>query len=246
MPETLFIADLHLDPEKPIIITLFLKFLTERARFAKALYILGDLFEIWVGDDENDPIYQSILTALRTLTDHGVPVFVMRGNRDFFLGEGFAETTGCQLIDDPTVITVNGTPTLLMHGDTLCSLDLDYQAFRRQVRNPQWQQQFLAQSLEQRRVLAQQARQHSKIQTATYDESKMDVTRESVDYVLAEYKVYHLIHGHTHKPAAHTFIKQGQLAHRYVLGDWHENSVIILSCMANNWRLCDLAEWGSN
>jgi len=242
MQETLFIGDLHLDPENPILITLFSKFLIKRAKLAKALYILGDLFEVWIGDDEDNPIYQSILLTLRQLTDFGVPVFVMHGNRDFLLGQGFMDATGCQLIDDPTVVTIEGISTLLMHGDTLCSLDLDYQAFRQQVRTPQWQQQFLAHNLEQRRILAQQARQHSKIQTATYDQSTMDVTPESVNTLLKEYGIYHLIHGHTHKPAVHHFSVQGQAAHRYVLGDWHENSAIILSCTTEAWTLCDVVK----
>jgi len=242
MQETLFIADLHLEPEKAIINTLFSKFLTKRARLAKALYILGDLFEVWIGDDEDNPIYQSILLALRQLTDFGVPVFVMHGNRDFLLGQGFMDATACQLIDDPTMVTIEGIPTLLMHGDTLCTLDLDYQAFRQQVRHPLWQQQFLAQSLEQRHILAQQARQHSKIHTATYDEAKMDVTQKSVDALLKKHEIYHLIHGHTHKPAIHHFTVQGRSAQRYVLGDWHENSAVILSCTIDTWTLCDLAK----
>jgi len=239
MQETLFISDLHLDAEKPTLMTVFSKFLAERAKSLKALYILGDLFEVWIGDDDNNPIYQSVLTALRQLTDFGVPIFVMHGNRDFLLGQGFMNATGCQLIDDPAVVTIEGISTLLMHGDTLCSLDLDYQAFRQQVRNPQWQQGFLVHSLEQRRILAQQARQHSKMQTATHDQFTMDVTSESVNTVLKKHGIFHLIHGHTHKPAVHHFSLQGQAAHRYVLGNWHENSAIILSCTTEAWTLYD-------
>jgi len=242
MSETFFIADLHLDSEKPEIMTLFTNFLSKRARFAKALYILGDLFEVWIGDDEDSPFYSNIIKALRQLTAQGVPVFILHGNRDFLLGENFMHATGCQLLSDFTVISLYGTPTLLMHGDTLCTLDTDYQAFRQQVRDPQWQAQFLSYPLAQRRILAQQARQQSIAQTNTYDEAKMDVTMEALESVLKEHDVYHVIHGHTHKPALHEFTWRDQTARRYVLGDWQANSAMILSCTADNWILCDWAK----
>jgi UDP-2,3-diacylglucosamine hydrolase len=243
MPEeTLFISDVHLDLKKPEVIQLFSEFLADRAKFASTVYILGDLFEVWVGDDEDEPVYSSITAELRELRNSGVSVFIMHGNRDFLLGQKFRRASGCQLIPDFTKITVYGKPTLLMHGDTLCSLDMDYQAFRQQVRNPQWQQQFLSYPLEKRRILAQQARQHSIHQTETYDSAMMDVTQESVESAFKTYKVYNLIHGHTHKPACHELMINSRLAHRYVLGDWHEKSAIILSCTANRWILCDFAK----
>lgn len=237
MQETFFIADLHLAPEKPATIFLCLKFLAGRAQQASALYILGDLFEVWLGDDNDEPVYQDVLTALHNLTQRGVPVFVMHGNRDFLLGKGFVNATGCQLIPDPSVIDLYGVPTLLMHGDALCTLDTDYQAFRQQVRNPQWQQQFLAQPLSQRRILAQQARIQSKKLVRTKAEAVMDVTLESVIFALETHKVYHLIHGHTHKPAIHQFTYKGHAASRKVVGDWRDESAMVLRCTPSDCQL---------
>jgi UDP-2,3-diacylglucosamine hydrolase len=240
MPETLFIADLHLDPRRPISFTRFKEFLAGRARQADALYILGDLFEVWLGDDEDEPTYQQIKTALHDLTCSGVSVFVMHGNRDFLLGAGFVEATACQLIDDPLVIDLYGTPTLLMHGDTLCTRDVDYQTFRQQVRHPQWQKQFLAQPLAQRRILAQQARAKSQAKTQATGEEIMDVTPDAVMKILETHGVYHLIHGHTHRPAVHQLTVNGQTAYRRVLGDWRDDGAIILSCTADACQLIDL------
>ena len=240
MSETLFIADLHLDPKQPLSLAGCLEFLASRAQNADALYILGDLFEVWLGDDEDEPAYQPVLMALHDLNISGIPVFVMRGNRDFLLGAGFAEISGCQLIDDHHVINLYGTPTLLMHGDTLCTLDIDYQAFRQQVRNPQWQQQFLAQPLSQRRILAQQARTYSQAKIKTTAAAIMDVTPEAVISILEKYNVYHLIHGHTHRPAVHQLQVNGKMAYRRVVGDWHSNSAVIHSCTASGCQLVDL------
>ncbi len=240
MPETLFIADLHLDPKRPNTLTLCLDFLAGRARQAKALYILGDLFEVWLGDDDDEPAYQQVLTALHHLTASGVFVLVMHGNRDFLLGEGFVAATGCQLIDDPHIIDLDGTPTLLMHGDSLCTLDVDYQAFRQQVRNPQWQAQFLAKPLAQRRTFAQQARTHSQAKIQMTAEAIMDVAPDAVISALETHNVYQLIHGHTHRPAMHQLTVNGQTAYRRVVGDWRDESAIILSCTAEGCQLIDL------
>jgi UDP-2,3-diacylglucosamine hydrolase len=242
MSETLFIADLHLDPKRPIIIHRFLDFLAKRALKAEALYILGDLFEVWVGDDEDEPIYQDILTALHNLTASGVPVFIMHGNRDFLLGKDFVATTGCQLVKEPYLIDLYGTPTLLMHGDSLCTLDREYQAFRQQVRHPAWQAQFLAQPLAQRRKLAQQARAHSITKGQITAEAIIDVTPEAVISALETADVYNLIHGHTHRPAVHQLEIKGQSAHRWVVGDWRNDTAIILSCTPKNCQLIDLAK----
>ncbi|TGN99888.1 UDP-2,3-diacylglucosamine hydrolase [Candidatus Thiomargarita nelsonii] len=238
MPETLFIADLHLDPRRPIPLTYFMEFLANRARQAEALYILGDLFEVWLGDDE--PTYQKIKTALHDLTCSGVPVFVMHGNRDFLLGAGFADATGCQLIDSPLVIDLYGTPTLLMHGDTLCTRDVEYQAFRQQVRQPQWQKQFLAQPLAQRRILAQQARTESQAKTQATADDIMDVTPEAVISVLERFGVFHLIHGHTHRPAEHQLTVNGRTALRLVVSDWRDENAMIVSCTPVSCELVDL------
>ncbi len=240
MSETLFIADLHLDPKRPRSFNRCLTFLANRARQADALYILGDLFEVWLGDDDDEPSYQQILTALHHLTISGVPVFIMRGNRDFLLGTDFAKATGCQLIDDPYLIDLYHTPTLLMHGDMLCTRDVEYQTFRQQVRDPHWQQHFLAQPLAQRRLLAQHARAHSQAKNQNTAKDIMDVTPDAVISVLKTQGVYHLIHGHTHRPAIHQLIIDGQTAYRRVVGDWRDESAILLSCTPEGCQLIDL------
>jgi UDP-2,3-diacylglucosamine hydrolase len=239
MPETLFIADLHLDSKWPAKTNLCLKFLAGRARQAEALYILGDLFEVWLGDDDNEPSYQSILTALHQLTTVGVVVSVMPGNRDFLLGKDFVKRTGCQLIPDPSVIDLYGVPTLLMHGDVLCTLDVDYQQFRQQVRHPIWQQQFLAQPLEQRRLLAKQVRTYSQAQTQTIAAAIMDVTTEAVITALEENSVYQLIHGHTHRAGQYPLEVKGLPAYRWVVGEWHQQGATLLSCTPNSCQLVD-------
>ncbi len=237
MPETLFIADLHLEPKRPITLHHFKEFLANRVQQADALYILGDLFEVWLGDDQDEPTYQAIQTALHNVK---CPLFIMHGNRDFLLGTDFAQTTGCQLIKDHHVIDLYGTPTLLMHGDTLCTQDVDYQAFRQQVRHPEWQKQFLAQPLAQRRILAQQARAQSQAKTQSTAEYIMDVTPEAVISALETHGVHQLIHGHTHRPAQHQLTINGQTAYRQVLGDWRDDSAIILSCTPDSCELINL------
>lgn len=239
MPETLFIADLHLDSRWPAKTHLCLEFLAGRARQAEALYILGDLFEVWLGDDDDEPSYQSILTALHQLTTAGVVVSVMPGNRDFLLGKDFVKRTGCQLIPDPSVIDLYGVPTLLMHGDVLCTLDVDYQQFRQQVRHPIWQQQFLAQSLEQRRLLAKQVRNYSQTQTQTTAAAIMDVTTEAVITTLEAQGVYQLIHGHTHRAGQYPLKVKGLPACRWVVGEWHQPGATLLSCTPSSCQLVD-------
>jgi len=229
---TLLIADLHLSPQLPVITQNFLNFLTQHAKLAEKLYILGDLFEVWLGDDEEG--YQSVKSALRTLTATGVEVIVLQGNRDFLLGTQFAADTGCQLRDEPLLIDLYGIPTLLMHGDVLCTQDVAYQAFRQQVRHPLWQQHFLAQPLAQRRLLAQQARQQSQQHTQITHEYIMDVTQDEVVKVLQSFQVYQLIHGHTHRPALHEFELQAKPAKRYVLGAWQAQHAVILRASANS------------
>jgi UDP-2,3-diacylglucosamine hydrolase len=245
MQETLFIADIHLDPQRPITHSLFLQFLASRAQHAEALYILGDLFEVWIGDDEDEPVYQEVLIALRRLTDSNLHVSVMPGNRDFLLGQDFVKTTGCVLIPDPTVVDLYGVPTLLMHGDSLCTLDVEYQTFRTQVRHPLWQQQFLAQPLAQRRIFARQARTQSKVHLQKTTEAMMDVTPAAVLSALQTKGVYQLIQGHTHTPAVHQLTVNGQPAYRWVVGDWNEQGTVILSCMPAGCQLLKLSSNGS-
>jgi len=238
---TLFISDLHLSAERPDITELFFDFLAREARAAEALYILGDFFEYWIGDDAvEQPEYRSVVAALRALTDAGIPVHVMHGNRDFLLGERFARASGCRLIPDPTRIDLYGTPTLLMHGDTLCTDDVDYLAFRRMVRDPAWQRAFLARPAAERNAMARGAREQSRVSTAGKPPEIMDVTREAVLEALRAQRVRHLIHGHTHRPAEHVFDLDGAPARRIVLGDWYRQGSV-LRCDARAWRLDTLA-----
>ena len=240
MTDTLFISDLHLSDERPEITALLLHFLQNDAAQARALYILGDLFEVWLGDDAVLPAYQPVLEGLRTLIGRGVPVYVMHGNRDFLMGEGFVRQSGCRLIPDPTVIELNGERTLLMHGDTLCSDDVEYQRFRMQVRNPDTQRQFLALPLEQRTAVAKQYRSASRERTRYKAEEIMDVNQQTVAGAMREYGVQQLIHGHTHRPAVHYFSLNERPARRIVLGDWYDQGSL-LKCDEAGCRLKAIA-----
>ncbi|MGH8292210.1 MAG: UDP-2,3-diacylglucosamine diphosphatase [Gammaproteobacteria bacterium] len=235
---TLFISDLHLDPARPRITQLFLEFLKTEARRAQALYILGDFFEAWIGDDDPDPHHATVIAAVHALTATGVPVHFMHGNRDFLIGPGFIHNTGCTLLADPVRVELYGTPTLLMHGDMLCTGDLEYQKFRRQVRDPAWQKAFLAKPLEERRQFAQQARAQSQIQTASKPDYLMDVSQQEVEHVMREHRVTRLIHGHTHRPAVHRFSAHARDLTRIVLGDWYEHSSV-LALDQNTFELRD-------
>jgi UDP-2,3-diacylglucosamine hydrolase len=223
----LFVSDLHLDASRPAITALFLDFLAGEARQAEALYILGDLFEAWVGDDDPGEPGASVCATLRALAARGVPVFLMRGNRDFLYGQAMAERCGATLLPDPCVVSLHGRPTLLMHGDLLCSDDAAYQAFRRQVRDPAWQASFLAQPLAARQAFAAQARAASRQHQAGVSEMITDVTPATVESTLASYGVDRLIHGHTHRPAIHALTVNGQPAIRVVLGDWYEQGSVL-------------------
>jgi UDP-2,3-diacylglucosamine hydrolase len=224
---TLFISDLHLDDERPQITALFLDFLRGEARDAEALYILGDLFESWIGDDDDAALALQVQQALRELTGSGVRGYFMAGNRDFLVGPGFAEASGIQLLQDPTLVDLAGAPTLLMHGDTLCTDDVAYQQFRRQVRDPAWQQQFLAQPLAQRRAFARHAREQSRLHTGAAAMQIMDVTPPAVEAALRAHGATRLIHGHTHRPARHVLHIDGAPAERIVLGDWYEQGSVL-------------------
>jgi UDP-2,3-diacylglucosamine hydrolase len=224
---TFFISDLHLTTERPYSTRAFLQFLQQEASQAEALYILGDLFEAWIGDDVVPPGMAEVMEGLRGLTQSGVPVYVMVGNRDFLLGETFAAQTGCTLLPDPSIIDLFGTATLLMHGDTLCTDDVEYQQVRAHIRTPQWCEDFLAKSIEDRIALAKQARAQSQASTSQKDESIMDVNAEAVEEAFRQHGVTRLIHGHTHRPAIHELSIDGQAAKRIVLGDWYEQSSVL-------------------
>ncbi len=218
---TLFISDLHLTGERPEINRLFLRFLAGEARGAEALYVLGDLFEAWLGDDLILPDHRPILEGFRQLTESGVPVYVMRGNRDFLLGEGFEAFTGCTLIADPHVIDLYGRRTVLMHGDTLCTDDLPYQQLRSTLRNPAWIADFLERSPEERIALAHQLRDKSKEEISRKAQGIMDVNAAAVEAAFRTHQAELLIHGHTHRPAAHHGEVDGTPRERHVLTDWY-------------------------
>jgi UDP-2,3-diacylglucosamine hydrolase len=225
---TLFVSDLHLDAERPAITELFGRFVDEEARDSDALYILGDLFEAWVGDDDPSDTGAFVATKLRALRDAGVPVFFIRGNRDFLLGEDYARQAGITILPDPAVVLLYGKPVLLMHGDTLCTDDFAYQQFRAQTRNPAWQAQFLAQPLPARIAFAQQARAASRahqsgLQGKGLMEAITDVSPATVSATFARYGIDTLIHGHTHRPAVHTH----EGGTRVVLGDWYDQGSVL-------------------
>ena len=225
---TLFISDLHLDDSRPHITRLFEDYLaSEEARSADAVYILGDLVEAWVGDDDDAELPTRIARATRALRESGVPVYFVVGNRDFLLGEDFARRAGFTLLDDGTVHDLYGRATLLMHGDVLCTDDVAYQAVRKQLRSPAWKGQVLAMPLEARRALATKARAESRAHTGSALEAIMDVNADAVAASMRSAGVTRLIHGHTHRPAMHRFDLDGQPAERIVLGDWYEHGSVL-------------------
>lgn len=216
----LLISDLHLDPERPAITQAFFQFLDTTAQGAEALYILGDLFEAWLGDDDDTPVYIETTQRLRRYADQGHKLYFMHGNRDFLVGTTFAEASGATLLEDPTVIQYHNCDYLLMHGDSLCTKDHDYMQFRTMVRSPQWQQDILSQPLEQRRAYAHTVRQQSQSMTSLKAEDILDVTPEEVIKAMSDYQVNHFIHGHTHRPNVHPLLINNKAAKRFVLGDW--------------------------
>ena len=225
---TLFISDLHLDADRPDVIDLFGAFLDGQARGADALYILGDLFEAWVGDDDPSHAGAFVAGKLRALSASGVPVYFIRGNRDFLLGEAYARRTGMRILPDPAVVVLHGEPTLILHGDLLCTDDTAYQQFRAQTRDPRWQAQFLAQPLQARLAFAAQARaasqaRHGELVAQGMAETIGDVAGDTVRAWFARHGLRRMIHGHTHRPAIHV---AGD-ATRIVLGDWYEQGSVL-------------------
>ncbi|MEO9524874.1 MULTISPECIES: UDP-2,3-diacylglucosamine diphosphatase [Pseudomonadota] len=217
---TLFISDLHLEESRPDITDAFLGFLQEKAHGVEKLYILGDFFEAWIGDDERTPLQEQIAAALCAVSESGTEIFLMHGNRDFLIGHDFCDRAGATLLDDPTVVDLYGTATLLMHGDSLCTADVEYQKFRANMRNPQWQQMILQRPLADRQQMARQLREISMAKNQGKAETIMDVTPEEVVKDMEAHGVQRLIHGHTHRPAEHHLQANGQPAKRIVLGDW--------------------------
>jgi len=222
----LFISDLHLAGERPAANQQFFRFLREEAARAQALYVLGDLFEYWAGDDEltdsgGDPLAAEVAAGFKSLATHGVQVWVMHGNRDFLVGKGFLGASSAQFLDDPTVIQAKGKPVALLHGDTLCTDDHDYQAWRRTARSEAWQREFLGQPLAARHEAITGLREKSKEVIAAKPAEIMDVNQEAVREVFRRLGVRHMIHGHTHRPARHELEVDGARCERWVLPDWY-------------------------
>ena len=221
MSHSLFISDLHLSQGHPRSTELFLRFAADIAPKAEALFILGDLFEYWAGDDDlDDPFHQHITGTLRELNAHGTRIFIMHGNRDFLMDEELGSACNATLLEDPTMIDLYGTPTLLTHGDTLCTDDTEYQRFRKLVRDDAWQTQFLSQPLAQRKAQIEQLRMQSESQKRGKEMALMDVNLDAVHELLRQNAYPRLIHGHTHRPAKHVHQVDGHTCKRWVLGDW--------------------------
>ena len=230
MSYSLLISDLHLSHGHPHSTDLFLRFAAEVAPKAEALYILGDLFEYWAGDDDlGDSFHQRITHSLRRLNAQGTRIFIMRGNRDFLMDKELASACSATLLDDPTMLDLYGTQTLLSHGDTLCTDDVDYLRFRELVRNSDWQKQFLAQALTQRKTQIEQMRKQSESHKRSKETELMDVNADAVNELLRQHRYPRLIHGHTHRPARHLHHLDGYTCERWVLGDW-DNRANALRC----------------
>lgn len=242
MSDFIFISDLHLADERPDIIRLFLKFLDEVAANTRSLYILGDFLEYWIGDDKDDELHDSlikdVLEALRKLKSKGINTYLMHGNRDFLVGKSLAEKYDFTLIDDPTIIHIKETPILLMHGDTLCTDDIDYQNFRTMVRDSAWQKDFLSKTIEERRDIANALRKVSKNATADKKEETMDVNLDAVSEAMKKNDVDILIHGHTHRPAIHEFVIDNKDMKRFVLADWYDRGSY-LEVTDGAYRVCE-------
>ena len=223
----LFISDLHIDANRPAITAQFLSFLRTEAISADALYILGDLFESWVGDDAADPAQASAIEGLQALTSRGVPCFVMHGNRDFLLSSQFCAMTGAQILSDPTMVTLYGEPVLVMHGDALCTDDQAYQRLRATVRDPDWRARFLSFSVAARRAMADAARGASQKHTSAMEPAITDVNENSVATAFRTTNTARLLHGHTHRPGIHALQIDGRACTRIVLGDWYSQGSLL-------------------
>ena len=235
MPHTLFISDLHLSAKQPAT-DLFLNFVQHTAPEAEALYILGDLFEYWAGDDDMDePLHQTVTSALQKLAHNGTRVYLMRGNRDLLMNKALEQACEATLLPDPTLIELYGRPLLLTHGDLLCTDDHEYQAYRKQVHDPEFQHQFLAQPLEQRKAYIGELRSRSQQETRNKPEAIMDVNAEAVAAMLREHGYPDMIHGHTHRPGHHLHHVDGHDCERWVLSDWHHQGDA-LCCDAQGCR----------
>lgn len=237
---TLFISDLHLCSARPQSNRSFFAFLEREARSARALYILGDLFEYWVGDDDlGDPFNATVVAALARLVAGGVPTYLIHGNRDFVIGEAFARASGVTLLPDPSLLNLDGQAVLLMHGDTLCTLDLEYQAFRREARSQTWINDLLRQPLAERKAAVEALRRKSEQEKRSKPADIMDVAPAEVEAALRRYGYPRLIHGHTHRPARHVHTVDGHTCERWVLADWYQGGSF-LACDVSGCRAVQL------
>lgn len=233
----LFISDLHLSAREPATAERFLAFLGGPVHDAARLTILGDLFDCWAGDDDiEDPFNTRIVSALRNVANAGVPVAFMAGNRDFLVGNAFASATGVELLPDPCVRVIHGTRTLLTHGDTLCTGDTAYQAFRAEVRAPAWRESFLARPLAERKLMIGAFRDRSEAEKKIKPAALMDVAADAVTAALREHDAQALIHGHTHRQGHHVHAVEGRDRTRWALGDWHADRGQALCCAPEDWR----------
>ena len=221
---TLFISDLHLEEKKPELTNFFFSFIDQVAASSQRLFILGDFFEAWVGDDEQSELQVSVADKLSSLASAGVEIFLMHGNRDFLMGKAYASQCGATLIDDPYPLEIGGKKGLVMHGDTLCTDDLQYMKFRQIARNPEWQTQVLGRPLQDRKLMAHQMRQMSEAKSQGKSQQIMDVAEQTVRQVITDNNIDILLHGHTHRPAKHSIVLENKTAKRVVLGDWHEST----------------------
>jgi len=224
---TLFISDLHLDADRPDGIARFLRFMESEAHGASALYILGDLFEAWIGDDDTNPGHAPIIAALADLKRQDVPCYFMHGNRDFLIGRRFATATGCELLAEYEVLELEGERVLLTHGDLLCTDDVPYMELRAIVRDPGWQSEFLAKPADERRRIANDLRTKSQEATSTKAEAIMDVNQDTVEAAMREHGVSIILHGHTHRPGVHRFTLDDAEASRIVLGSWYDEGSVV-------------------
>jgi len=223
MVNAMLIADLHLSGDRSATVELFLRFLKDEASRSQRLYILGDLFEVWIGDDDQTDPIPDILKAMSDLASRGTQLFIIRGNRDFLIGEGFCRETGCALMNEAAVVNLSSGATLLMHGDLLATDDLDYQRDRVYLRSDDFRRDFLRKSLEERAILAADMRQQSRDAQSNLPDNIMDVNQQTVEQYMRESGTWQLIHGHTHRPDIHDFRLDGRPAKRIVLADWKED-----------------------
>jgi len=226
-PFTYFISDLHLSADRDDINQCLFEFLLEQAPQADALYVLGDLFEVWIGDDDQNSFTLSIAKAFNDLRQSGVPIYFIHGNRDFLIRERFAKQAGFEILPEQVAIDLYGEPTLIMHGDELCTKDIEYQAFRKKARSWWWPRIVLSLPLSTRRKIASKGRATSKQKQSKLSSEIMDVTSDEVTSYMQKFAVKRLVHGHTHRPAIHELVINSQSAQRIVLGDWYEQGSVL-------------------